>query len=210
MKGSVPRRCAAGLLVALAACAPSRAGTSSGPAPSPSGPPTSTRTANPADVSFMSGMIHHHAQALEMCRMAPTHGASEGLRTLCERIIVSQTDEIALMQLWLRDHGEPAPDPSAAGMPMMEGGVGHMMLMPGMLDREEMAELDRARGREWDRLFLIGMIKHHAGALVMVDELFAAGGAGVDNDVYKFASDTYADQGSEIDRMQNMLEAMGF
>lgn len=141
--------------------------------------------------------------------MAPTHGASEGLRTLCGRIIVSQTDEIALMQLWLRDHGEPAPDPSAAGMPMMEGGVGHMMLMPGMLDQEEMAELDRARGREWDRLFLIGMIKHHAGALVMVDELFAAGGAGVDNDVYKFASDTYADQGSEIDRMQNMLEAIG-
>ena len=181
----------------------------SGPAASPQGQPTSTPTANPTDVSFMSGMIHHHAQALEMCHMAPTHGASEALRILCERITVSQTDEIALMRQWLRDHGEPTPDPSATGMPMVVKGVEHDMLMPGMLNDEQMAELDQAQGHEWDRLFLTGMIQHHAGALVMVDELFAAGGAGVDSLIYKFASDTYADQGSEIGRMQNMLEAIG-
>ncbi len=209
MKGPVPRTFAAGLLVAFAACSTFTTGTGSGPAASPQGQTTSTPTANPADVSFMSGMIHHHAQALEMCRMAPTHGASEALHILCERITVSQTDEIALMRQWLRDHGELTPDPSATGMPMVVEGVEHDMLMPGMLNEEQMAELDQERGQEWDRLFLTGMIQHHAGALVMVDELFAAGGAGVDDLIYKFASDTYADQGSEIGRMQNMLEAIG-
>ena len=209
MKESAQRWVATGVLVAVAACSAPTAGAGPGPAMSPQGQPASTSRANPADVSFMSGMIHHHAQALDMCRMAPTHGASDPVRTLCARVIVSQTDEIALMQQWLRDNGEPTPEPSSTGMRMVMDGVEQDMLMPGMLSEEQMAELDRARGQEWDRQFLTGMIQHHAGALVMVDELFAAGGAGVDDLVYKFASDTYADQGSEIGRMQNMLEAIG-
>ena len=88
-------------------------------------------------------------------------------------------------------------------------GTTHEMLMPGMLTDEEMAELDRARGPEFDRLFLIGMIKHHQGAIDMVDVLFKAYGAAQDETVFKFASDVYADQGIEIERMNKMLEDGG-
>ena len=166
--------------------------------------------AEPADAEFLSGMIHHHAQAIVMSQMSATHGASEQIRVLSQRIIVSQTDEIKLMQLWLRDHGEPAPEPSAKGQRMvMAGGAEHHMLMPGMLSEEQMAQLDRARGREFDRLFLEFMIQHHRGAQEMVEKLFATHGGGVNDLIYKIASDTFADQGSEIDRMQRMLDAMG-
>jgi uncharacterized protein (DUF305 family) len=113
------------------------------------------------------------------------------------------------MQQWLRDHGEPVPEATATGMRMVMDGVQHEMLMPGMLTDEEMAELERARGAEFDRLFLTFMIYHHEGALEMVDTLFATYGGGVDDFIYKIASDTFADQGSEIDRMQRMLDAMG-
>lgn len=165
--------------------------------------------ANPADVEFMSGMIHHHAQALVMAGWAATHGAGERIRILSERITVSQTDEIKLMQQWLREHGEPAPEPSPTGRRTVMGGVEHDMLMPGMLTPEQMAQLDAARGSEFDRLFLTFMIQHHEGALTMVDELFAQPGGAADDFIYKVASDTFADQGSEIDRMQRMLDAMG-
>jgi uncharacterized protein (DUF305 family) len=84
-------------------------------------------------------------------------------------------------------------------------GMEHDMLMPGMLNDEEMAALDKARGPEFDRLFLIGMIKHHQGAITMVNDLFAANGSMQDDDVYKFASDVFADQSTEIERMQQML-----
>ena len=82
------------------------------------------------------------------------------------------------------------------------------MLMPGMLSPDEMAALDKARGPEWDRLFLEGMIRHHEGALKMVDDLFEAYGALQDDDMFKFASDIYADQTTEIEFMQKMLDAM--
>jgi len=167
------------------------------------------KRASPADVEFMSGMIHHHAQAIVMARWASSHGASESLRTLCERIIVSQTDEIRMMQQWLREHGEVAPEPSATGQRMVMGGMEHDMLMPGMLTPDQMKQLDEARGAEWNRLFLTFMIQHHEGALTMVEKLFATYGGGVDDLIYKFASDTFADQGSEIGRMQRMLDAMG-
>jgi uncharacterized protein (DUF305 family) len=201
---------AAALAAALtsAACA----GTpSAAPATSPSAQTpvaTTARRATPADVEFMSGMIHHHAQALVMAGWSASHGASPSLRTLSERITVSQTDEIRMMQQWLREHGESVPEPSPTGQRMMMGGVQHDMLMPGMLTPEQMQQLDRARGSEFDRLFLTFMIQHHEGALKMVQELFATHGGGIDDFVYKFASDTFADQGSEIDRMQRMLEGM--
>jgi uncharacterized protein (DUF305 family) len=159
-----------------------------------------------ADVEFMAGMIPHHAQAVVMAGWAPSHGARKDVAIFCERIVVGQGDEIALMQQWLRDRGQPVPDAASTRHRMKMNGVEHDMLMPGMLTDEEMAALDRARGPEFDRLFLTGMIKHHQGAIDMVDVLFKSYGAAQDETVFKFASDVYADQSIEIDRMHEMLE----
>jgi uncharacterized protein (DUF305 family) len=162
-----------------------------------------------ADVEFMSGMIPHHAQAVIMAGWAPSHGARKDVAILCERIVVGQRDEIALMQTWLRDRGRPVPDATSTRHKMTMNGMEHEMLMPGMLTDEEMAELDRARGPEFDRLFLLGMIKHHQGAIDMVDVLFKAYGAAQEETVFKFANDVQADQSIEIDRMSKMLESGG-
>lgn len=165
------------------------------------------------DVHFMSGMIYHHAQAVMMASWAPTHDASPSLRALCERIVVGQTDEINLMQRWLRDRHQAIPDPKAAQtmMPGMAGmgGMDSSMIMPGMLSAEQLAELDKARGPDFDRLFLQFMIQHHRGAITMVNQLFGSG-SGEEEVVFKFASDVYADQTTEIDRMQRMLAARLF
>ena len=158
-----------------------------------------------ADVDFMAGMIPHHAQAVIMAGWAPSHGAREDVAVLCERIVVGQRDEIAMMQGWLRDRALEVPDATSTRHKMRMNGVEHETLMPGMLTDEEMAALDGARGPEFDRLFLIGMIKHHQGAVDMVDVLFKAYGAAQDETVFKFASDVYADQGIEIERMHEML-----
>lgn len=163
---------------------------------------------NEADVAFMQGMIPHHAQAVLMAKMASTHGAREDVRILSERILVAQSDEIALMRNWLRDRGQVVPATDATHHKHTMNGVAHDMLMPGMLTPEEMAALVKARGPEWNRLFLAGMIRHHEGALTMVDNLFEAYGALQDDDMFKFASDVYADQTTEIDFMQKMLNAM--
>jgi uncharacterized protein (DUF305 family) len=159
-----------------------------------------------ADVDFMSGMIPHHAQAVIMAGWAPTHGARKDVAVLCERIVVGQRDEIALMQGWLRDRGLTVPDAASTRMKMKVDGMEHDMLMPGMLTDEEMAALDRSRGPEFDRLFLEGMIRHHQGAVDMVDVLFKSYGAAQDEVVFKFANDVYADQSIEIDRMNKMLD----
>jgi len=111
------------------------------------------------------------------------------------------------MQNWLRDRGLPVPDATSTRMKMKMNGMEHEMLMPGMLTDEEMGELDRARGPDFDRLFLIGMIKHHQGAIDMVDTLFKSYGAAQDEMIFKFANDVYADQSIEIDRMNKMLES---
>lgn len=161
-----------------------------------------------ADVEFMTGMIHHHAQAVAMARWAPTHGAGEAVRLLSERIVVGQRDEIELMSNWLRDRGQPVPEPTPGPARMKMGGMEHDMLMPGMLTAEQMTQLDRARGAEFDRLFLTFMIQHHEGAITMVDKLFGSVGAAQDEVVFRFASDVYADQTTEIDRMEKMLAAM--
>jgi uncharacterized protein (DUF305 family) len=159
-----------------------------------------------ADVDFMAGMIPHHAQAVIMAGWAPSHGARKDVAILCERIVVEQRDEIAMMQGWLSDRGQTVPDATSTRHKMKMNGMEHDMLMPGMMSDEEMAALDAARGPEFDRLFLIGMIKHHQGAIDMVDVLFKAYGAAQDETVFKFASDVYADQSIEIDRMHAMLE----
>jgi uncharacterized protein (DUF305 family) len=162
-----------------------------------------------ADVDFMSGMIAHHRQALVMAEWAPTHGANASIRTLAERIINGQQDEIATMQRWLRDRGQPVPKPGAGGMKV--AGTDHAMhhgLMPGMLTDAQMKELDQARGPEFDRLFLSYMIQHHRGALTMVEQLFGTQGAAQEQATFKLASDVSADQSSEITRMERMLAGL--
>ena len=161
-----------------------------------------------ADIHFMSAMISHHAQAIVMAGWAPTHGAGAGILRLAERIINAQTDEIAIMQRWLRDRRQPVPEASATGMRMTMGGMEHEMLMPGMLNEAQMKQLDSARGAEFDRLFLGFMIQHHKGALTMVQQLFGSYGAGQDQTVFKFASDVNVDQTTEIARMEKMLSAV--
>jgi uncharacterized protein (DUF305 family) len=163
-----------------------------------------------ADARFMSHMIGHHAQALVMARWAPSHGAGPAILRLAQRIINAQEDEIVTMQRWLRDRRQPVPEPNPAGVKMVMDGVEHVMLMPGMLTEAQMAELDAARGKDFDRLFLTYMIQHHRGATQMVSELFGTYGAGQDETVFKFASDVNVDQTTEIERMQRMLADLVF
>jgi uncharacterized protein (DUF305 family) len=157
-----------------------------------------------ADIHFMTAMIHHHAQAIEIARWAPANGASDPIRRLAARIISSQEDEIVTMQQWLADRNQAVPEPDPAGMPM-EGHGGHRMLMPGMLDERQLRELREARGAGFDRFFLTLMIQHHQGAITMVEQLFGSHGAGQDEAVFRFASDVHVDQVTEIERMRRML-----
>jgi uncharacterized protein (DUF305 family) len=199
-------------MLAVAGCGASRTpAESSTPAPAAApasaGAPRVSQPVNEADAHFMSGMIGHHAQALVMAGWAPTHAESPAVKTLAERIIAGQKDEIALFERWLGDRGLPLP---SAGAPMDHSmpGMDHSAMMPGMLTPEQMAQLEAARGTEFDRLFLSFMIQHHRGALTMVDQLFGSQGAGQDEPVFRIASDVYADQSTEIERMQKMLTAL--
>ncbi len=169
------------------------------PAQSPVGPASKDYT--PADVAFMQGMIYHHTQALLIAGWAPDRAASADVQTLCARIISGQKDGIVIMAQWLSERHEPVPHPEPEHMMHMSGGD-HMM--PGMLTAAQLAQLDKARGPEFDELFLRFMIQHHEGAITMVNELFAKG-AGEENPVYKIASGVFADQTTEIERMQHML-----
>jgi uncharacterized protein (DUF305 family) len=202
-----------------AACGSAGAQTTSQTSPQPTPPPAPQGDAaaiaraqadsarhpwTAADARFMTHMIGHHAQAIVMANWAPTHGASPSILILAARIINAQQDEIATMQRWLRDRRQPVPE-AVPGMKMVMDGVEHVMLMPGMLTEAQMAELDRARGKEFDRLFLTYMIQHHQGATSMVSDLFGSYGAGQDETVFKFASDVNVDQTTEIERMQRML-----
>lgn len=161
-----------------------------------------------ADIHFMSAMIGHHSQAILMSRLAPTHGASPAVLRLADRIINAQQDEIATMQRWLGDRRLPVPEAKAGPMRMMMNGMEHEMMMPGMLTDQQMAQLAAARGREFDRLFLTGMIQHHRGATSMVRDLFATPAAAQDETVFKFANDVNVDQTTEIARMQRLLASL--
>ena len=123
------------------------------------------------------------------------------MKLLAKRIEVSQIDEIGMMKAWLQARGEPLPDAHAHH-------AGDHALMPGMLTQAEMKRLASAKGVEFDRLFLEGMIKHHLGALTMVKELFSSPGAGQDAEIFAFASEVDADQSMEIDRMSAMLATL--
>ena len=153
------------------------------------------------DTAFMQGMIHHHAQALRMTALVPERSASEDVQTLARRIDVSQEGEIELMSDWLKQRGEAAPELHRAHGHAHGGGP---VLMPGMLTDAELQELERADGAEFDRLFLEFMIRHHEGALTMVEQLYAGGG-GVESAVDSFARHVDADQQIELGRLRVLL-----
>jgi len=151
----------------------------------------------------MQGMIMHHAQAVEMTALIESHTANKDLRLLGARISHSQAEEIKFMHRWLEARGEPTslPMPDMPGMDMST----QPMLMPGMLTAKQMAALRNARGNEFDHLFLTGMIQHHNGALIMVQDLFDTAGAGQDAELFNFATDVDSGQRAEIRIMQTML-----
>ncbi len=155
---------------------------------------------SPADTKFMQGMIGHHAQAVEMVDLLKTRTDREDMRMLGMRIEVSQNDEIKMMRLWLQARGETIPSEHAHHTP---GGM-----MPGMLTLEEMEKLRAAKGAEFDRLFLQGMIRHHGGALTMVQELMSSPGAMQEAEIHDFATHVDADQRMEILRMNTMLKGI--
>ncbi len=174
--------------------------------------PPDTRAAlpprSPKDVEFMQGMIMHHAQAVEMTDMIEGRTTNRDIRLLGERISKSQTDEMEFMKRWLVLRGEP----TSHQMPAKSGGHAHgghalssEMLMPGMLTKQQMDALRRAKGAEFDRLFLVGMIQHHEGALVMVKDLFDTAGAGQDAELFSFATDVDSGQRAEIKSMETLL-----
>src|SRR4029077_20169880 len=176
--------------------------------PSKTLPPTTRAKLPPrsqADVAFMQGMIMHHAQAVEMTALIDSHTQNTDLHTLGARISSSQTDEIKFMKRWLAAHGE-ATSMAMPGMSNMDKSGQPMALMPGMLTPEQMAALRNAKGAEFDRLFLAGMIQHHGGALTMVKDLFNTAGAGQNAEVFDFANDADNTQRVEIRIMQSMLE----
>lgn len=188
-------------------------------APSKTLPP-STRAALPprsaADVEFMQGMILHHAQAVEMTALIPSHTQNKDLRSLGARISTSQSDEIRFMKRWLAARGESVPKATSSSGTMNMPGMDMsrmdkhdaMALMPGMLTPQQMEALRKAKGAEFDRLFLSGMIQHHNGALTMVHDLFETAGAGQDAELFDFATDADNTQRAEIKIMETMLKKM--
>ncbi|MEO7359356.1 MAG: DUF305 domain-containing protein [Gemmatimonadaceae bacterium] len=148
-----------------------------------------------ADVEFMQGMIAHHAQAIVMTHMAEKHGATAQVMKLSTKIGQSQVPEILIMQQWLLRNGQVAPDTSSW----------HHMQMTGMLTAAQLKELDASKGVDFDRAFLTLMIQHHAGALTMVDDLFASPMAGQEVDISVFANDVMTSQTGEIGVMRRLL-----
>lgn len=171
--------------------------------------PASTRATLPplseADVEFMQGMIMHHGQAVEMTALIPSHTDNKALQALGARISRSQSDEIQFMKRWLAERGQ-SDSMAMPGMPDMDKSGHAMALMPGMLTPEQMEALRKAKGAEFDRLFLSGMIQHHTGALIMVKDLFDTRGAGQDAELFDFATDVDTGQRAEIKIMEGMLE----
>jgi uncharacterized protein (DUF305 family) len=155
-----------------------------------------------ADVRFMQGMIHHHAQALRMTRMVPKRSTQRDIKLMALRMDLTQAGEIDLMQNWLKARNQVAPE-----LHPVHGhahGVGQGRKMPGMLTERQLKRLGAARGGTFDRLFLQSMIFHHQGALQMVADLYAAGG-GAELEVANLARHVDSDQQIEIGRMQKML-----
>jgi uncharacterized protein (DUF305 family) len=143
-----------------------------------------------------------------MTALMESRTENKDLRLLGARISQSKSDEMKFMRRWRELRGEPIslPMPGMEGMDMSGMDMSHHhMLMPGMLTAKQMDALKKAKGADFDRLFLTGMIQHHGGALVMVKELFDTPGAGQDAELFNFATDVDSGQRAEIRIMQNML-----
>jgi uncharacterized protein (DUF305 family) len=192
------------LSLGVVACQNSAPPASTTPAPAASNAPSQTLVTD-ADVEFMQGMIGHHTQAIEMVDLLKTRTTRDDMKLLGQRIEVAQTDEIKMMKNWLSTRQKKVPDDSDYKMMMQMPS----MAMPGMLTQAEMDTLAASKGAVCDRLFLEGMIKHHQGALTMVDKLMKSPGAGQDSSVFQFASEVQADQSAEINRMRAMRATMG-
>jgi uncharacterized protein (DUF305 family) len=206
-------------VVTVAACASCAFAQKASPAPTvvqPGAPGQPSKTLPPdthgvlppqshADVEFMQGMIMHHAQAVAMTALIPSHTQNRELTSLGARISSSQADEMKFMEHWLRLRGEPV-SMAMPGMPEMDTSGKPMAPMPGMLTQQQMEGLRKAKGDAFDRLFLTGMIQHHNGAVTMVTTLFNTAGAGQDADLFNFATDADNTQRAEINIMQGMLK----
>lgn len=154
-----------------------------------------------ADVAFVQGMVPHHQQALEMTALAADRAGDPGITAMAERIEVTQVAEIEQLEGWLTERGE-----SVSGMHAGHSDGAHGM--PGMLTPQEMARLERASGPRFDRLFLQGMIRHHEGAVVMVESLLTGGEGGQESEVFQLASNIGTDQQVEIAAMKRTLAGL--
>lgn len=150
---------------------------------------------NQTDATFVTMMIPHHAQALEMTELAVTRAASDEVKSLARSITAAQGPEIVSMSGWLQARGLEVP--AAGELPDHAG-------MPGMLTPEQLKELGAARGEEFDRLFLTRMITHHEGALTMAAPVLSKGS---DTLAMEMAQDVEASQKTEIGIMQKLLES---
>jgi len=177
---------------------------------SPTAPIVTSRAPLKPDIDFMQGMIHHHQQAVDMVELMQKRTRNKRLLAFGNRISISQTDEIKFMQQWLQERGQAVPmghghmGHDMGGMKMMD--MSAMPLMPGMLTSQQMDALAKASGPAFDRLFLTGMIQHHTGALIMVEDLFDNPAAGQDSVLYDFTSDIDNTQRAEIEIMKGMLK----
>jgi uncharacterized protein (DUF305 family) len=165
---------------------------------------------NQADAAFVTGMIEHHLQALEIAALAPDRAGSDAVRSFAERVTAAQGPEVHALASWLqaRDLAVPEGAQDAGGTgPRAPDGAGHDHGdgAAGMLSDEQLAALEAASGPEFDRLFLEGMIQHHEGALAMVDVVLVEGQDLFANEI---AAETAAGQGGEIDRMRDLLATL--
>lgn len=169
-----------------------------------------------ADIEFMQAMIVHHSQAVDMVVLLLARGSSKALLSFGRRISISQSDEVESMKQWLREHNQPVTADNGhmmhhgrgmdmSKMDMSKMASGDVAVMPGMLSPNQMKALAKAAGPRFDTLFLTGMIQHHTGALDMVADLLAAGGAEQDNLLFDFVTDIDNTQRAEIKIMQAML-----
>lgn len=174
---------------------PATVGPDAAPTPNPS---------NHDDIAFAQMMVPHHAQALEMARLAQENAASPDVVALARRIQGAQGPEIITLAAWLEERGIQVPTSRDDASAFDHGEHGHQH-MAGMLSDEQMEALRAARGKRFDRLFLEGMIRHHAGAIEMAATV---GSKGSDTLIAEMAADVTATQAAEITRMKELLGAL--
>lgn len=147
---------------------------------------------NDADRQYIAMMIVHHEQALAMTRFAPERAQNETVKGLADRIRYSQEPEIGAMKQWQRTFN-------------VVGGHEDHGSMPGMATQDQLNALGAARGKDFDRMFLELMIKHHEGAIKMATDVRAAGH---NVQVEEMADDVVATQSDEINRMKALLPTL--